>query len=44
MHKDGTQTETIMTADDIPGPYEMVREGILQHTFPTVVTTGQKKI
>lgn len=28
MHKDGTQTETVMTADDILGPYEMVREGL----------------
>ncbi|MDO4337385.1 MAG: family 43 glycosylhydrolase [Eubacteriales bacterium] len=28
MQKDGTQTETVMTADDILGPYEMVREGL----------------
>ncbi len=28
MQKDGTQTETVMTADQILGPYEMVREGL----------------
>ncbi|MEY8326098.1 family 43 glycosylhydrolase [Lachnospiraceae bacterium 54-11] len=28
MHKDGTQRSTVMVADDILGPYEMVREGI----------------
>lgn len=28
MNKDGTQSETIMTADDILGPYELVREGL----------------
>ena len=28
MHRDGTQTETVMTADDILGPYEKVREGL----------------
>lgn len=28
MHKDGTQTETVMMADEILGPYEMVREGL----------------
>ena len=27
MHRDGTQTETVMTADDILGPYTKVREG-----------------
>lgn len=28
MNKDNTQTETVMTADDILGPYEKVREGL----------------
>ena len=28
MHRDGTQTETVMTADDILGPYTKVREGL----------------
>lgn len=28
MHKDGIQSETIMTADHILGPYTMVREGL----------------
>ena len=28
MHKDGVQTETVMTADNILGPYEMVKEGL----------------
>lgn len=28
MHKNGSQTETVMTADNILGPYEMVREGL----------------
>lgn len=28
MHRDGTQTETIMTADRITGPYQLVREGL----------------
>ncbi len=28
MHKDGTQTETIMTANDFLGPYTLVREGL----------------
>lgn len=28
MNPDGTQTETVMTADHILGPYEMVREGL----------------
>lgn len=28
MQKDGTQTETVMTADQILGPYTMVREGL----------------
>lgn len=28
MNKDGTQSETIMTADHILGPYELVREGL----------------
>lgn len=27
MHRDGTQTETVMTADDILGPYEKVVKG-----------------
>lgn len=28
MHRDGTQTETVMTADHILGPYTKVREGL----------------
>lgn len=28
MHKDGTQTKTIMTADNILGPYVLVRDGL----------------
>lgn len=28
MNKDGTQTETIMTADQFTGPYTLVREGL----------------
>ena len=28
MNKDGTQTETVLTADSILGPYEKVREGL----------------
>ncbi len=28
MNRDGTQTETVLTADDLLGPYEMVREGL----------------
>ncbi len=28
MHRDGTQTETVMTADHILGPYAKVREGL----------------
>ncbi|MDO5423332.1 MAG: family 43 glycosylhydrolase [Eubacteriales bacterium] len=28
MHKDGSQTETVMTADHILGPYTKVREGL----------------
>lgn len=28
MQKDGTQTETVMTADNILGPYTLVREGL----------------
>ena len=28
MNKDGTQSETVMTADHILGPYEMVRENL----------------
>ncbi len=28
MNNDGTQTESVMTADDILGPYVMVREGV----------------
>lgn len=28
MHKEGNQTETVMTADDILGPYEKVKEGL----------------
>ena len=28
MHKDGVQSETVMTADDILGPYTLVREGL----------------
>jgi hypothetical protein len=28
MNRDGTQTETVMTADNILGPYTMVREGL----------------
>ena len=27
QNSDGTQTETVMTADDILGPYTMIREG-----------------
>jgi hypothetical protein len=29
MKRDGTQRSTVMTADNILGPYEMVREGLL---------------
>ena len=28
MHRDGTQPDTVMTADDILGPYTKVREGL----------------
>lgn len=28
MHKDGSQTETILTADHILGPYKKIREGL----------------
>lgn len=28
MNKDGTQSETVLTADDILGPYQLVKEGI----------------
>ncbi len=28
MQKDGTQTETVLTADKLTGPYEIVREGL----------------
>lgn len=28
MNKDGSQTETVLAADDIQGPYEKVREGL----------------
>lgn len=28
MNRDGSQTETVMTADDILGPYTKVREGL----------------
>lgn len=28
MNRDGTQTETVMTADDLLGPYTKVREGL----------------
>lgn len=28
MHKDGSQTETVLTADHILGPYEKIREGL----------------
>ncbi|MCD8013701.1 MAG: family 43 glycosylhydrolase [Lachnospiraceae bacterium] len=28
MNRDGSQTETILTADDILGPYSLVREGL----------------
>lgn len=28
MNKDGTQSETVLTADDILGPYTIVREGL----------------
>lgn len=28
MHNDGSQTETVLTADDILGPYTKVREGL----------------
>ncbi len=28
MNRDGSQTETVLTADDILGPYEIMREGL----------------
>lgn len=28
MHENGIQSETVMTADDILGPYELIREGL----------------
>lgn len=36
MHRDGTQSETVMTADSLTGPYTKVREGL----YPLDMSAG----